>query len=144
MKTALAALAGAAALSACSGYPPPQGPPGPPPPLASSDTPQTCFRTRDIDSHRVADARTVYVKVARRDVFRIVTSNTCFATAGPNDPLVIRESPGVAYACRPVDLDLALSHNVGLGGGAPTPCIVESMTHLTPAEVAALPARFRP
>jgi hypothetical protein len=144
MKPGLTALSCAVTLSACNAYPPPQGPPGPPPPLASGGLPQTCFRTRDIDSHRVADARTVYVKVARRDVFRIVTSNACFATAGPNDPLVIRETPGTAYACRPVDLDLAVSHNIGLGGGAPTPCIVESMTQLTPAEVAALPSRLRP
>lgn len=144
MKPVLAPLAFAAALGACAPYPPPQGPPGPPPPAASAAAPQTCFRTRDIDSHRVADARTVYVKVARRDVFRIVTANACFATAGPDDPLVIRESPGVAYACRPVDLDLAISHMAGLGGGAPTPCIVQSMTRLTPAEVAALPPRDRP
>ena len=147
MKLALTAMVGAAAtLAGCTdAYPPPEGPPGPTPPLASAGLPNTCFRTRDIDSHRVADAQTVYVKVARRDVFRIVTSNTCFATAGPNDPLVIRETPGTAYACRPVDLDLAISHSVGLGlGGAPTPCIVQSMTRLTPAEVAALPVRYRP
>jgi hypothetical protein len=145
MKPVLPVLAAAtAALGACNSYPPPLGPPGPPPPSASADAPQTCFRTRDIDSHRVADERTVYVKVARRDVFRIVTANACFATAGPSDPLVIHESPGVAYACRPVDLDISLGHSVGLGVGAPTPCIAQSITHLTPQEVAALPGWLRP
>jgi hypothetical protein len=152
MKLALNVMVGmglvgaAGALAACTdAYPPAVGPPGPPPPIASTSPPTSCFRTQDVDSHRVAGDRTVYVKVARRDVYRLDTSNACFATAGSNDPLVIRESSGVAYACRPVDLDISVAHNVGLGlGGAPTPCIVQSITRLTPAEVAALPNRYRP
>lgn len=148
MKLALTALVGAAAaLAGCTdAYPPPEGPPGPPPPLASAGLPSNCFRTRDIDSHRVASDRTVYIKVARRDVYRLDMASSCLSGAGPSDPLVIREPAGVPYACRPVDLDISIAHTIGLGlgGGAPTPCIVQSMARLTPAQATALPDRYRP
>lgn len=147
MKLVLAALASAAgALCACTdAYPPVVGPPGPPPPIASTALQPSCFRTQDIDSHRMAGDRTVYIKVARRDVYRLEMSSICLAGAGSSDPLVIRESPSVSFACRPVDLDISIAHTIGPGlGGAPTPCIVQSITRLTPAEVAALPDRYRP
>lgn len=139
-------IAAAAALCACTdAYPPAVGPPGPPPPTASAELQPGCFRTRDIDSHRVAGDHTVYIKVARRDVFRLDMAGSCLASAGSSDPLVIRESPGVSYACRPVDLDISIAHPIGPGlGGAPSPCIVQSITQLTPADVAALPDRYRP
>lgn len=137
------ALVGAAAtLSACADYYPPPPPPPPIPPGVASAAPleDGCLRTRDIDNHRVADARTVYVRVANRDVFRLEMSGACLSGVGPNDPLVIRESAGQAFACRPVDLDISIAR----GAGGTTPCIVRSMTRLTPDEVAALPDRHRP
>jgi|GEM_PF-336370 len=147
MKLALTALLGAAgALAACSEpYPPPPGPPLAS--VAAADQPLAdgCFRTHDIDNHRVADDHTLYIRVANRDVYRLEMAGSCLAAASSSDPLVIREPPGVPYACRPIDLDISIARGgLGLGGGTPIPCIVKSMTRLTPDEVAALPPRDRP
>ncbi|CAN7400988.1 DUF6491 family protein [Phenylobacterium sp. LjRoot225] len=148
MKLAFAGLIGAAgALAACTGYPPPP-PPGPQlAPIAAADPPLAdgCFRTREINGHQVADDHTLYIRVANRDVYRLEMAGSCLAGASSSDPLVMREPPGVPYACRPIDLDISIARGgLGMGGVTPTPCIVQSMTRLTPAEVAALPPRLRP
>lgn len=140
---ALASIGAAAALSACADYyPPPPPPPIPPPAPVASTAPleDGCFRTRDIDRHRVADARTLYVRIANRDVFRMEMSAACLSGVGPSDPLVIREAGGSPYACRPIDLDISVAR----GLSSSTPCIVQSMARLSPDEVAALPDRYRP
>jgi hypothetical protein len=150
MKLALIALVGAAsALAACTDpYPPP--PPGPPPPVAvvapgpPPPMAEHCFRTHDITNHTIGDDHTLYISVNSRDVYKLEMSGSCLAGATSSDPIIMREPPGTPYACRPIDLDISISHG-GLGpGGIPTPCIVKSMVHLPPAEVAALPARLRP
>lgn len=143
MKPWLPSLFGAlGALAACADYYPPPPPPAvPPPPVAAADAPaDACFRTRDIDNHRVADPRTLYIRVANRDIFRIETSAACLSGAGPNDPLVIREATGTSLVCRPIDIDISIAR--GVGGSSP--CIIQSLTRLTPDEVAALPDRIRP
>lgn len=145
MKLALTALVGAAALAGCTNT---YAPPGPPPtPVAAASAPlaEDCFRTREITNHRIADDHTVYIEVARRDVFRLEMVGHCLAGTGGTDPLVIREPTGVPYACRPVDLDISVARGLGgLASGGTTPCIVQSMSRLTPAEVAALPPKDRP
>ena len=136
MKPAFTALIGAAALAAGA-----HAQPAPPP---SKPPTESCLRTSDIDSHRVADDHTLYIRQRNRDVFRLEMSGACLSGAGPSDPLVIRATSGVPLACRPVDLDISIAHNIGMGGGGRTPCIVRSMSRLTPAEVAALPPKYRP
>ncbi|MDB5448709.1 MAG: hypothetical protein JWQ97_4026 [Phenylobacterium sp.] len=148
MKLALTALVGAVgALAACTDAYPPPPPPGPPLPVAAVGPPSMadgCFRTHDITNHTIGDDRTLYISVNNRDVYRLEMSGSCLAGATSSDPIIMREPPGTPYACRPIDLDISISHG-GLGsGGIPTPCIVQSMVRLAPAEVAALPPRFRP
>jgi len=145
MKLALTALAGATlALAACADYdppPPPQPPPGPVamvPPMSDG-----CFRTSDIGNHTIGDDHTLYIRVGLREVYRLEMSNACLGGANSTDPLVMRQPPGSAYACRPIDLDISITKG-GLETGIPTPCIVSSMAHLSPDEVAALPSRLRP
>jgi hypothetical protein len=149
--TTLIAIAGA--LAACTAAAPP--PPGPPAVsssasdssrIASATAPMTnsCFRTRDISNHRVGDDRTLYIRLANRDVYRLEMAGACLAGASSSDPIVMREPPGVGYACRPIDLDISIARG-GLGSGAGrSPCIVQSMTRLAPADAAALPPRLRP
>jgi hypothetical protein len=144
MKLALPVLLGAAGLlAACADYPPPP----PPPPMAAVavpvDAPPSCFYTRDITNHTIGDDRTLFVRIRNGDVYRLQMTNACLAAATSSDPLVMREPPGVNYACRAVDLDISISRG-GLSTGIPTPCIVDNMMRLTPAEVAALPDRLRP
>lgn len=142
MKLQLAALlVSAGALSACADYYPPPPPPGPPPMASATPDGDGCFRTGDIDNHKVADGRTLYLRASNRDVFRLEMVGQCLSGVGPSDPLVIR-SRGAPYACRAIDLDISVARG-GMSGAA-TPCIVDRMVRLTPDEVAALPDRVRP
>jgi hypothetical protein len=150
MKLALTALIGiAGGLAACTEYvtPPPPPPaavavvtPAPvaPPPMADG-----CFRSQDITNHQIGDDRTLYVNVNNRDIYKLEMASACLAGANASDPLVIREPPGSPYVCRPIDLDISITRG-GAGSGIATPCIVQSLVRLTPAEVAALPPRLRP
>ena len=58
-----------------------------------------------------------------------------------SDALVIQAPPS-GLVCKPIDLDLAIRPS-GVGGGA-TPCIVDSIVKLTPAQVDAQPKDQRP
>lgn len=149
MKLALAlALGAATTLAACADYyppPPPPPPPGamipPPPPSRTSLAPGDCFRTADIRNHTMGDDRTLYVDVSGRGVYRIGMTGACLAGATSSDPLIMRQPPGSPIACSPIDLDISVSKG---GGSFSTPCIVDSIVRLTPAEVDALPPRLRP
>ncbi|THD82589.1 MAG: hypothetical protein E7812_01725 [Phenylobacterium sp.] len=99
-----------------------------------------CFRTGQIRNHTIVDRSTALINVDGRDVYRIGVSGSCFAGATSSDPLVIRNPPGSTTVCKPIDLDLG----VKVAGGPTNRCIVNSITKLTPAEVAALPRKLRP
>lgn len=151
MKFALIALIGAAgALAGCTDYPPPP-PPGPAPVAAvvapaAAPLADGCFRTHDITNHQIGDDRTLFISVNHHDVYRLDMSGSCLAGATSSDPIVIREPPGVPYVCRAIDLDISIAHGVssGMGLSMRTPCIVQSIVRLTPAEVDALPPKLRP
>jgi hypothetical protein len=100
---------------------------------------RTCFRMHDVQSHSVVDNRTIYISARGRDIYRITTSNSCFATKTRSDPLITRSSGGSDMVCKPIDLDLKVG-----GSGGVSPCIVSGIDRLTPAEVAAIPKKLRP
>ena len=100
---------------------------------------RTCFRMHDVESHSVVDNHTIYVTARGRDVYRITTSNNCFATKTRSDPLITRSSGGSDLICKPIDLDLAVG-----GSGGVSHCIVSGIDKLTPAEVAAVPKKLKP
>lgn len=110
------------------------------PAQAASPTPaRTCFRMHDVQNHSVVDNQTIYVTARGRDVYRITTSNNCFAAKTRSDPLITRSSGGSDLICQPIDLDLKVG-----GSGGVSPCIVSGIARLTPAEVAAIPKKLRP
>ncbi|MEO8113188.1 MAG: DUF6491 family protein [Phenylobacterium sp.] len=98
-----------------------------------------CFYSRDMRNHTILDNHTMLVDVAGRYVYRITMSGACLAGAVSSDPIITRQPPGSSHICRPIDMDIAIG-----GRGIPTPCIVQSIARLTPAEVAAIPPRKRP
>jgi hypothetical protein len=100
---------------------------------------RACFRMHDMESHSIVDNHTIYVSARGRDVYRITTSNNCFATKSRSDPLITRSSGGSDMICKPIDLDLQVG-----GSGGVSPCIVSGIAKLTPAEVAAIPKKLRP
>jgi hypothetical protein len=110
------------------------------PAQAAPPAPQrTCFRMHDVESHSIVDNQTIYVSARGRDVYRITTSNNCFAAKSRSDPLITRSSGGSDLICKPIDLDLRVG-----GSGGVSPCIVSGITKLNPAEVAAIPKKLRP
>ncbi|MDB5425311.1 MAG: hypothetical protein JWQ29_2727 [Phenylobacterium sp.] len=134
----LASLIGAAALSGAAG-PAGQAASGPPGvDAAAKASASQCFYRRDIRNHTVADAHTLYIDVAGRDVFRIQMANACLTAANSSDPLILTDRTGSMSVCKPIDLDLAIK------SGGVSHCIVSGISKLTPAEVAALPKKLRP
>lgn len=129
MKLALVALAGVVALS-----------PGPAAAAPETAAPRQCFRTQDIRNHTVGDDRTLYLNVSRREVYRVEMAGSCLAGAVSSDPLIIRSPPGSAIVCKPIEFDVAISR----AGGFASPCIVSSITRLTPEQTAALPRKIKP
>jgi hypothetical protein len=93
----------------------------------------------DVEGHSVVDNHTIYVAARGRDVYRITTSNNCFATKTRSDPLITRSSGGSDLVCKPIDLDLKVG-----GSGGVSPCIVSGIAKLNPAEVAAIPRKLKP
>lgn len=109
------------------------------PALAAPASTQSCFRMRDMHNHSVVDANTIYASVGMHDVYKITSSNACFAAKWSSDPLITRVVAGSDIVCKPIDLDLKVG-----GSGGVSPCIVTGIQKLTPAEVAAIPKKLRP
>jgi hypothetical protein len=147
-------MIGAAALLAACTYnnsPPPApvaavvAPAAPAAAVVPAPTGDSCFRTADITNHRIGDDHTLYLRTRVNGVWRVEMSAACLGGVTSDDPLVIRQPPGVPIACRAVDLDISINRGGNSpGGGVTTPCIPLSMTRLTPDEIAALPSRLRP
>ena len=94
-----------------------------------------CFLTRDIRNHTVADDHTMYIDVGGRSVYRVTMSNNCLAGSTSSDAYVLRDRAAMGRICHKLDFDVSVRGNR---------CIVDSVTKLTPPEVAALPRRDRP
>jgi len=94
-----------------------------------------CFLTRDIRNHTVAGDHTMYIDVNGRAVYRVDMSNNCLAAVTSSDPYVLKDRGGMGRICHKLDFDISV-HG--------TRCIVDNMTRLTPAQVAALPRGVRP
>lgn len=142
MKLALVTLAAAATgLAACTDYPgpPPPGPALAPLPPRAALAPGDCFRSSDIRNHTIGDDRTLLIDVQGKGAYRVAMSGACLAGAMSSDPIITRSPPGSQIICRPIDMDLAIGK-----AGFSSPCIVDGIARLTPAEVAALPPRMRP
>ncbi|MBR7620996.1 hypothetical protein JKL49_16500 [Phenylobacterium sp. 20VBR1] len=108
--------------------------------LAQDPAPgRQCFRVSQMDGHRVADPKTLYVGVRNKDVFRIDMHGACLAGADIGDPLVVETVGGSDLVCKPIDLDLKVAGTIGL-----SPCIVKSITKLTPPQIASLPRKLKP
>jgi len=95
----------------------------------------SCFLTRDIRNHTVADDKTMYFDLNGRATYRVNMSNTCLAGSTSSDPYVLRDRAGMGRICHKLDFDVSVR---GIR------CIVDSVVKLTPEEAAALPKRVRP
>lgn len=99
-----------------------------------------CFSVESFENWRAQDTKTIYIRADLNRYFRVEFVQECQALAWP-DARLIMNVRGSHLICSPVDLDLRVSegvHDIAM------PCIVKSLTALSPADVAALPKTFKP
>jgi hypothetical protein len=98
-----------------------------------------CFLSRDFESWKSPDPHTIYIRVNFKRYYRLDLANRCSTLNLPNTHL-ITHIHGPDMICSAIDWDLKVSQ----GGVFSEPCIVKTMTLLTPEEVAAIPKKFKP
>jgi len=101
--------------------------------------PPQCFESHNWQGWTASpDAKTMYIKVMMHDVYRLDLVGSCPTLLIPNAHLVT-VFRGPTQVCSAVDLDMKVSD-----GGIATPCLVDKITPMSPAEVKALPAKLQP
>jgi hypothetical protein len=104
---------------------------------AGTLAPNQCFRVHDIqNSVQVSETRLNILTNDHRYI-RVDMTGRCFDPPF-NDSYVLRVN-GPDTICAPIDLDLSAGPP-----GFKTPCIVDKLTQMSPAEVAALPKKDKP
>jgi hypothetical protein len=104
-------------------------------PAQAADSGGSCINMRSIRNHTTDGNNTLYFDVSGRSVYRATMHNNCFVATTSSDPIVLRDRPSTGRICTALDLDVTTLSSR---------CIVDSLTRLTPEEVAAMPRRLRP
>src|SRR5258706_6013161 len=106
---------------------------------AAPSAPRHCFFITEWQGWKSPSPNVLYLGVRLHDVYRVELSGGSYSLQSPEMHLVSihRRSSSI---CDALDLDLRLSD----GHGFSEPLIARSMTKLTPEEVAAIPAKYRP
>lgn len=100
----------------------------------------SCFLSSNWDGWRSPSPTVIYLRIRVNDVYRLQLANRSWELQDPSVHLVNRVR-GSAWICGPLDLDLEVVDDQGV---MREPLIVKSMQRLTPDEVKAIPAKFRP
>jgi len=103
-------------------------------------TPGKCFYVNEFENWKAPDAKTIYIRVLQSDYYRLDLSAACPELLMPDSHLVTH-TRGPDTVCSPVDWDLKVS--IGATRDS-VPCIVKAMTPLSPTDVAAIPAKYKP
>lgn len=99
-----------------------------------------CFFTNQLEHWRAADARTINIRVRGNQYYRLGLGSECHALLDPG-AFLVTTFRGTSTVCSPLDWDLKVSSGIG---SPATPCLVRTMTRLSPAEIAALTSKDRP
>ncbi len=127
------------------------------PALAATYNPRTpCFFITQWQGWKAPDANTIYLGVNMHDVYRVDLSAGSPQLLWP-DAHLISEVRGSSSICSAIDLQLSVAENTGgaafrTNGGVgfangyafKVPLIARKLTKLTPAEIAAIPKKYRP
>ncbi len=110
------------------------------PAAAQPAAPPQCYFTSELGNWRAPDMRTINFRVRSGKVIRLGLVNACYPLRSPTARLItdFRSSNTV---CSPLDWNLRASEGIG---SPAVPCIVKTMTELSPAEIAALSAKAKP
>jgi hypothetical protein len=104
---------------------------------AKSSHARHCFHDSDINGFAASDDQHVFVRVGVKDVYEFKLLGPCPDINWTQRLGLI--SQGGGFICSGLDADLVVPSPIG-----PQRCAVRDVRKLTPAEVAALPPRFRP
>jgi hypothetical protein len=98
-----------------------------------------CFYGRDMEEWKSPDPHTMYVSVNPGRTYRVTFNQPC-SPLSYVDARIITKFHGPDSVCGPMDWDLHVSDREGNRQA----CMVSSMSLMTPAEVAAIPSKYRP
>ena len=100
-----------------------------------------CFFVRQFENWKPGgNDQTIYIRVSNNRYYRLATAHRCSALSDI-DPVMVNKFRSDTI-CSPLDFDMKIKRN-----GVPdiaTSCSIKTMTRMTPAEVAALPAKQKP
>lgn len=96
---------------------------------------QACFSLRSLRGHTNDGAHTLYLDVGGRSVYRLETRGGCLSNGSPSESVVLRSRTPSGQVCGALDIDLTVH-------GAR--CMVDTVTKLTPEELAAVPRPLQP
>jgi hypothetical protein len=143
MKPALAVLSAAVLVTGCA-TPMRRGPePGfveTAQAVETANAPGQCFQLSQINGRRVADADTLYVRVGRRETYRVDMSDPCLSGVTSRDPLLPVSLSGSDQVCGAAQIDL----KVRKASGQIVQCAIKDFTLLSARQVSALPRTQRP
>jgi hypothetical protein len=98
-----------------------------------------CFYGRDMEEWKSPDPHTMFVSVNPDRTYKITFNQPCSPLSYVGARLITKFH-GPDSVCGPMDWDLQVADR----DGDRQSCMVSSMTLMTPAEVAAIPSKYRP
>ena len=100
----------------------------------------SCFLSSNWEGWKSPDPNTIYLRVSVAHVFRL---DLAHPSNQLNDPSVhlLSKIRGSSWICSPLDLQLYAADDHGI---MREPLFVRDMTELTPDEIKAIPAKYRP
>lgn len=101
----------------------------------------SCFFVNQFQSWKAPDAKTIYLRINSSRYYRLDLASECSRLQSPGARLIMNVR-GPDTICSAIDWDLQV--NDGLGGNIATPCIVKTMTELSPEQAAAIPKKYKP
>jgi hypothetical protein len=110
------------------------------PALADSANHNSCFLSSNWSGWKSPDPNTIYLRVDVGHVYRL---DLAHPSNQLNDPSVYLVSVirGSSWICSPLDLQMDVVDDHGI---MREPLFVKSITELTPDQVKAIPAKYRP
>ena len=100
----------------------------------------SCFFTNAWQGWSSPSPDVLLLRVNNRDVYRVELSGGGSSSLRQTGYFLVNQVRGSNTVCSALDLDLAVADHHGFY----QPLIARSLTKLTPAEVAAIPKKYRP
>jgi hypothetical protein len=100
----------------------------------------SCFFTNSWQGWSSPSPNVLLLRVNMRDVYRVELSGGGSSSLNHAGYFLVNQVRGPNTICSALDLDLAVADHHGFY----QPLIARSLTKLTPAEVAAIPKKYRP